>query len=483
MASAEGSSVSGKFPDGFAWGVSTSAYQIEGSWNVDGKGRSIWDDFTHAPGHVEDSENGDVACDSYVKLDEDIKLLKEIKVSHYRFSISWPRIMPTGRADHINKAGMDYYNRLIDALLENNIQPMVTLYHWDMPAELEKIGGWLNEEIVDIFASYADFCFKEFGDRAKLWITINEPQIVAYLGYCVGLHAPGIQDPFVKPYLVSRHLILSHAKAWHIYDSKYRATQNGKVSIAINSDWAQPASDGQDPKNLHAAELYIQFTNCWFSDPIFLSGDYPPLMKDAIQKKSDEENLASSRLPTFSEEEKKMIKGTYDFYGLNYYTTRIISDPACNEQGNRIHPDLDVVSATDPSWDSGGSSWLYIVPWGLRKLLNFITKRYNNPAIFITENGCSTKHPSDATEETLQLDDTQRQRYIKSHIQEVLKAYQEDEVDVKGYFLWSLMDNFEWSAGFTERFGIYHVDFNSGTRRPRKSAEEYRKIVDYNGFE
>nr|XP_039248869.1 cytosolic beta-glucosidase-like [Styela clava] len=474
--------ISGKFSKDFAWGVSTSAYQIEGAWEDDGKGKSIWDDFTHTSGHVEDSKNGDVACDSYNKVEEDVKMLKDLGVSHYRFSFSWPRIMPSGKRTEINKAGVDYYNKLIDLLIKNNIQPMATLYHWDLPSALEDIGGWLNEEISDLFADYADYCFEQFGDRVKLWVTINEPQIVAYLGYCVGLHAPGVKDTLNKPYLVSRVLLLSHAKAYRVYDKKYRAKQGGKLSIAINSDWGEPANGGKDQKDVDAANLHMQFTNCWFADPVFLSGDYPPLMKKALEKKWKEEGCDTCRLPTFTDEEKKLLKGSFDYFALNYYTTRIIN-PATEESENRFHPDLEVEAKTDPTWERAGSQWLYIVPWGLRKLLNFIKNRYNSPTIMITENGCSTKHAPEAPlDETLQKDDTQRAEYIKSHVQEVLKAYKEDGVDIQGYYVWSLMDNFEWSAGYTERFGLYHVDFESGKRTPRKSAEVYKSIVANNGF-
>uniref|UniRef100_F6TAR1 Beta-glucosidase n=1 Tax=Ciona intestinalis TaxID=7719 RepID=F6TAR1_CIOIN len=471
----------GHFRKGFMWGAATASYQIEGAWNEDGKGQSIWDTFVHT-GHIEDGTNGDITCDSYHKYQEDINMLKNLKATHYRFSLSWSRLLPTADSSTPNPAGVDFYNKFIDALLASNIKPCVTIYHWDLPQCLQDIGGWQSDDIVEKFREYSDFCFSQFGDRVKLWITINEPHVQCGFGYGNGIHAPGIKDPLNACYQVSRTMLLAHAHAYRVYDTKYRKTQNGQISITLNSDWCEP-KDPTNPEHVKAAQFYIDVTLGWFANPVYGDGDFPASMKKS-------QGLEKSRLPTLTEEEKKLIKGTYDFFGLNHYTTRLAEPVSEATQDYLMHPDLAVYVHPDSSWERAGliknevPEWLYIVPNGLRKLLNYISKTYGDPSIIITENGCSTKNPVNDPGDTKQLVDEQRCCYITSYLNEALKAHLLDGVDLRGYFLWTLMDNFEWAAGHTERFGLHHVDFSDGnqTRTPRKSAAIYTKIIEENGF-
>ncbi|CAK8677798.1 unnamed protein product [Clavelina lepadiformis] len=475
--------ISGHFRVDFMWGTATASYQIEGAHDADGKSPSVWDMFAHKEGAIVDGCNGDISCDSYHNYKDDIELIKQMKNTHYRFSLSWSRLLPTADSSAPNMAGVAYYNKLIDGLLANGIEPCVTLFHWDLPRCLHDKGGWQDDFIIEKFKEYAKFCFDHFGDRVKMWITINEPHVVAAFGYGSGIHAPGVQDPMSGCYQVSRTMLLGHAHAWRLYDSEYRAKQNGVISITLNSDWAEPANPAnQEDKD--AADFYLQCTLGWFAHPVYVDGDYPPKMKEAIARKSKEQGLEKSRLPTFTEEEKKIIKGTHDFFGLNHYTSRVCSPVTEETKAMVLHPDLEALVYPNEKWERAGSVWLFLVPWGLRKLLNFIANNYGNPKIIITENGCSTKHPHDNPGDVANLKDEQRCRYIKSYLNEALKAHLLDGVDLRGYFLWSLMDNFEWAEGYTERFGLHHVDFNDPKRKrtPRNSAKLYTKIIEENGF-
>uniref|UniRef100_A0A8C5SQ55 Lactase n=1 Tax=Laticauda laticaudata TaxID=8630 RepID=A0A8C5SQ55_LATLA len=263
------------FPKDFLWGVSTSAYQIEGGWNADGKGPSIWDNFTHISGKINNNDTGDIACDSYNKVDEDLYLLRALKVNSYRFSFSWSRIFPDGRNQSINSHGVDYYNQLINGLLAANITPMVTLYHWDLPQALQDIGGWENPDLIELFNSYADFCFQTFGDRVKFWITFNEPVVISWFGYDTGAHPPSVENnPGDTLYKVGHTILKAHARVYHTYDQKYRKNQKGIISISLNIDWVEPKTR-RNSRNIEAADRFLQFTAGWFAHPIFKNGDYP----------------------------------------------------------------------------------------------------------------------------------------------------------------------------------------------------------------
>ncbi|TDG99710.1 hypothetical protein EPR50_G00197820 [Perca flavescens] len=458
------------FPREFAWGAATAAYQIEGGWQADGKGPNIWDTFCHEKGRVFEEHNGDVACNSYELWEKDLECIQQLGLTHYRLSLSWARLLPDGTTSHVNQKGVQYYNKVIDDLLACNVSPMVTLYHLDLPQALQGQGGWKSPDIATLFDSYAKFCFQTFGDRVKLWITINEPYVCAKLGHEDGIHAPGLKEPGIAAYLVGHNMLRAHAMAWHSYNSFYRTKQKGAVSLAFNSDWLEPLNAGCT-EDIAATERYFAFTLGWFAWPVFVTGDYPELMRSAIDAQSKKTGCSgSSRLPSFSKDEPAIL-GTADFFALNYYTSRKVkAGGGCGKMCMVSDQDAEVV--LDPSWPICGVSWLAVVPHGLRKLLKYIKDTFNNPAVYITENGFSQVGP-------LQIEDVQRSGFYKDTILEVAKAIQEDEVNVRGYFAWSLLDNFEWADGFSVRFGLFHVDFADAKRSRTiyQSGREYAKII------
>ncbi|XP_069134731.1 LOW QUALITY PROTEIN: lactase/phlorizin hydrolase-like [Argopecten irradians] len=466
----------GTFPKDFIWSAATAAYQIEGGWQADGKGPSIWDTFSHQ-GHVDNNATGDVACDSYHKYMEDVQLLKNMKVTHYRFSLSWPRILPDGTTRYVNKRGIHYYNTLINALLEAGIKPMVTLYHWDLPQALQdRGGGWLNASIADVFADYARIAFREFGDRVKIWITLNEPWVASVYGYGVGTMAPGIVSPGDDVYIAAHNLLRAHGKAYGVYQDEFKQLQNGSIGITLNCHWTAPRSEGSRA-DLDASERALQFYIGWFAHPVLIDGDYPEVMKYKIGNKSKAQNLTQSRLPMFTDQEKRYLKGSTDFLGLNFYTSDEVQhyeDPAMTHD---YFSDMDVKISKNPSWQGSGSDWLKVTPTALRRMLNWLKGQYQDIPIYITENGVSDRNGS--------LMDEHRIRYYKYYINELLKAITLDGVDVRGYTAWSLMDNFEWGRGYTERFGLHYVDFSSALDRPRHpkaSARYFRQIIQDHGF-
>uniref|UniRef100_A0A667YFN3 Cytosolic beta-glucosidase n=1 Tax=Myripristis murdjan TaxID=586833 RepID=A0A667YFN3_9TELE len=474
-----GSFYYGTFPAGFSWGAGSSAYQTEGAWDKDGKGLSIWDVFTHKKGKVQRNETGDSSCEGYYKIKDDISLMKELKLNHYRFSISWPRIIPTGiKSDHVNEKGIQYYDNLIDHLLESKITPIVTLYHWDLPQVLqEKYGGWQNISMVNHFNDFANLCFERFGNRVKYWITFNNPWSVAVEGYETGEHAPGLKLRGTGAYRAAHHMIKAHAKVWHTYDTQWRAKQKGLIGISLSGDWGEPVDIGNQ-KDIEAAERYVQFYLGWFATPVF-HGDYPQVMKDFIGRKSGQQGLGTSRLPTFSSQEKSYIKGTCDFLGIGHFTTRYITQKnyPVGRSGSSYFTDRDLAELVDPRWPDPGSEWLYSVPWGFRRLLNFVKTQYGNPMIYVTENGVSEKMLC------TELCDDWRIQYYKDYINEMLKAIK-DGVNVRGYTAWSLLDKFEWDEGYSERFGLYYVDFRNKNkpRYPKASVQYYKRIISSNGF-
>ncbi|XP_029289220.1 lactase-like protein [Cottoperca gobio] len=469
----------GTFPAGFSWGAGSSAYQTEGAWDKDGKGLSIWDVFSHKKGKIQQNDTGDSSCEGYHKVKDDVSLMKELKLNHYRFSISWPRLIPTGiKSDHINEKGIQYYNELIDHLLESKITPIVTLYHWDLPQVLqEKYGGWQNISMVNHFNEFANLCFERFGNRIKYWMTFNNPWSVAVEGYETGEHAPGLRLRGTGAYKAAHHIIKAHAKVWHTYDTQWRAKQKGLVGVSLSGDWGEPV-DISNQKDIEAAERYVQFYLGWFATPIF-HGDYPQVMKDFVGRKSVQQGLGTSRLPTFSPQEKSYIKGTCDFLGIGHFTTRYITQKnnPSGRSSSSYFTDRDLAELVDPRWPDPGSEWLYSVPWGFRRLLNFVKSQYGNPMIYVTENGVSEKMLC------TELCDEWRIQYYKDYTNEMLKAIK-DGVNVKGYTAWSLLDKFEWDEGYSERFGLYYVDFRNKNkpRYPKASVQFYKRIISSNGF-
>ncbi len=461
-----------KFPTGFTWGVATAAYQIEGGHDAGGKGPSIWDAFARIPGRMHNGDTGDVACDHYHLFREDVALMKSLGVRAYRFSISWPRVIPTGRiADGgCNEEGIRFYSDLIDCLLEAGIEPWVTLYHWDLPLALQlQHDGWLNPAIAEDFAEYATLCFDRFGDRVKHWITFNEPWVVSILGYGQAVFAPGRQSND-EPYLAGHQILRSHAKAVSIYRERF-AHQHGVIGITNNCDWREPLTDTQTDKD--AAERALLFYVGWFAEPIFGSGDYPEVMRQRL----------GSRLPRFEESEQQALRGSSDFFGLNTYTTMFASHSTGTAKpgfvfGNGgISEDQDVDLSVDPEWPKTDYNWA-VVPWGCRKLLHWIRERYDNPPIYITENGCAYEDVPGADGS---IHDERRIAFYRDYLEACHAAIQ-DGVDLQGYFAWSFLDNLEWAQGYRLQFGLVHVNRETMQRTPKSSAYWFGQVTSQNAL-
>jgi len=467
----------GTFPDDFIWASASSAYQVEGAWDKDGKSMSIWDTYVREPGRIADNSTGDVACDSYHKYMEDIKILKDLGVGSYRFSFAWARIFPNEDDISPNENGIRYYNNLIDAMIAEGIQPLGTIYHWDLPQWIEDKGGWLNESlVVEEFSIYSRALFENFGDRVKDWITINEPWVVAWLGYGPGIKAPGKSDkPGEDPYIVGHSCLLAHAEAWHIYNDEFRATQGGQIGISFNTAYGWPL-DPDNPLDVEAANRMMSFDLGWFADPIYKGGAYPPEMVDRIRNKSLAQGFPQSRLPEFTPEEAARVSGTSDFFGLNFYHGFLIEHREFPLNPPNYSSDKDYTEQPDPSWPQSGSSWLRVVPASMRGILNWIKNRYDNPPVFITENGVSDRNQS--------LHDEHRITYLRGYINNMLKAVDLDGCNVVGYTAWCLMDNYEWEFGYLEYFGIHYTNFSSPDREriAKDSANYFKQVIIDNGF-
>mmetsp|Transcript_35540 Transcript_35540/g.53794 ORF Transcript_35540/g.53794 Transcript_35540/m.53794 type:complete len:465 (-) Transcript_35540:120-1514(-) len=451
------------FPEDFVWGAATSSYQIEGAASEGGRKPSIWDDFCNDSGNILDGSNGDVACDHYDRFETDVQMMKDLGLKAYRFSIAWSRILSFGEGgeEEANPKGIEFYNKLIDLLISKDIEPWVTLYHWDLPSHLHKEeGGWTDRRIIERFAAYARICFKHFGDRAKRWITLNEPWVCSVLGYRTGDHAPGHKHPD-EPYIAAHHLLLSHAHAVKIYRKEFQSKQGGLIGITNNCDFRFPKNPASSADRA-AAQRSVEFCLGWFADPIWgEEGDYPPVMRERL----------GDRLPHFTTEEKLILKGSADFFGLNHYSTKLASDSEEGEYQN----DEGVGLSDDPKWKKTNMGW-NVVPEGLRELLKWIKARYNAPTIYITENGCACYEPDHDTA----ANDVFRRDFLESYIRECRRAIVEG-VNLRGYFAWSLLDNFEWAFGYTQRFGICRVDYDTLARTPKLSALWYARTIAQNG--
>jgi beta-glucosidase len=466
-----------KFPDDFVWGTATSSYQIEGAYATEDRGLSVWDTFSKLPNKTVNGDNGDVACDHYSRWKQDVAMMKEVGVKAYRFSISWSRIFPYGNGAVLNVKGVAFYDNVINELIANGITPYITLFHWDSPQWLQdSYGGFLNESIVADFGAYSQYCFQKFGDRVKNWITLNEPWCYSYLGHYTAEHAPGRCSDRSKckegnretePYIVAHNLILAHATAVQIYRTRYQATQNGTIGITLICDWKEPYSPSLD--DAAAANRLMEFQCAWFYDPIYF-GDYPASMRTSI----------GARLPTFTPEQKKMVQGSSDFFGLNHYSSRYVRNGLSPNEGyDRDSQTLEGILNINGTQigPQAQPPWLYSVPWGFRKIVGWISSRYNKVPIYITENGVGEQDTG-----KVELDDQARIKYYSDYLTNLNAAIYTDGANVKGYFAWSFMDNFEWAWGYSQRFGLIYVDFNDGLKRYKKaSALWFQRIwLQYN---
>ena len=447
------------FPEHFLWGAATASYQIEGAWNKHGKGESTWDRFTHTPGNIRNNDNGDVANDHYRLWKKDIGLMKKIGLKAYRFSISWPRILPTGRGK-VNQKGLDFYNKLVDALLAADIVPFATLNHWDLPQKLEDEGGWPVRTTGDAFVEYADVMTRSLGDRVKNWITHNEPAVVAWMGYSTGQHAPGLKD-YGLGARAAHHLMLSHGQAVPVIR---RNSPEAEVGITLDISWRIPASNSRADRELVRVDDGLWFR--WFADPLFGRG-YPSDKLDDFTKNGTLPN----GLNFVQSGDMDVISTPTDFLGLNYYSRTVYRADGDDNDPQVLFSNPKVPEHwTEMGWE--------IYPEGLTSILARVYFNYQPRKVYITENGASYSTPPD---ETGRVADELRIHYLRTHFAAAYRAIQMG-VPLAGYFVWSLMDNFEWSWGYAQRFGLIWVDFETQKRILKDSARWYKRVIKKNGF-
>ncbi len=440
------------FPAGFLWGTATSAHQVEGSPLADGAGPSIWQRFSHTPHLVRDGDTADIACDHYRRYEEDVELMRSLGTNAYRFSIAWSRVLPQGRGP-VNAAGLGFYDRLVDALLAQGIAPMATLFHWDLPTALDDLGGWLNPDIAHWFADYADVVFRKLDDRVKLWSTLNEPWVVTDGGYLHGVLAPGHRNRFETP-IAAHHLLRAHGAAVQAY----RASGKHQVGIVVNIEPKYAASPrDEDVAATARADAYM---NLQYLDPVFL-GRYPEALA----------GIFGDAWPKWPAEDFALIRQPIDFVGVNYYTrsvTRFDAEPWLLHAASVRQKQA---TYTETGWE--------VFPQGLVDTLLRVKERYGNPPLYVTENGAAFFDPP--TADGGRVRDPLRVAYLREHLRAVHSAIAAG-VDVRGYFAWSLLDNFEWSHGYSKRFGIIHVDFATQVRTPKDSARFYADVIASNGM-
>jgi beta-glucosidase len=443
-----------KFPDGFLWGTATSAYQIEGSPTADGAGRSIWHRFSHTPGNTWLDQTGDVACDHYRRYKDDVAIMTELGTNAYRFSIAWGRIFPKGTGS-VNKKGIDFYSRLVDELLARGIKPNVTLYHWDLPEALDDRGGWLNRDIADWFCDYAVTMWEALGDRVEMWSTLNEPWVITDGGYLSGVLAPGHSNLFEAP-IATHNLLRTHGMAVQRFRST-NAAKKGKIGITVNLEPKYPASESaEDVDATRRADAYM---NRQYLDAVF-HGRYPAEMRE----------IFGEAWPEWSDDDMRLIKQPIDFLGINYYTRKI----------ERYHPDmlpLRTKHVPQPQEIQTETHW-EVYPAALTRVLMWVAERYGNLPLYITENGAAfydPPHPIDG-----KIEDPLRVEYYRQHLRAAHEAMQQG-VDLRGYYAWSLLDNYEWSLGYSKRFGLVHVDYSTQRRTIKSSGRYYAEVIRSKG--
>lgn len=432
------------FPKDFVWGTATASYQIEGAWNEDGKGESIWDRFAHTPGKIDNGDTGDVACDHYHRWREDVALMRQLGLRAYRFSMAWPRVLPNGRGA-VNQRGIDFYTSLVDELLAANITPYITLYHWDLPQALP--GGWLNRDTAGYFADYAALVVRRLGDRVKNWITLNEPWVAAFVGYEEGRHAPGEKSTRAA-FQVAHHLLVAHGLGMQAI----RASAS-QVNAGIVIDMFPTEAGTDSPQDQALAERAWQRGAGWFLGPL-LQASYPAEIWASL----------GDNTPQVLPGDLALIAQPMDLLGVNYYSRHLI------QNGVYVKP-VPGSEYTEMGWE------IHAPAFG--RLLHRIHHAYKLPPLYITENGAAFRDQVDADG---QVHDPRRLNYIREHLQQIHAAIQAG-IDVRGYFLWSLIDNFEWAYGFSKRFGIVYVDFATQKRIIKDSGKWYARVIAQNGID
>ena len=437
--------------DNFMWGVATSSFQIEGSNDVDGKIRSIWDEFCDTPDKIKNADNAQVACDHYNQFSNDFDFLDELGVDCYRFSISWPRIVMNDLKSK-NQRGLDFYSRLIDNLLNRNIEPFLTLNHWDIPQVFLDKGGWTNRDCIQYFLDYTNIVSKEYGDKIKYWITHNEPWVISNCGYKDGIHAPG-EQLFYESLKVNHNLLVSHGQSVPIIRNN---SINSQVGIVLNLTPGMPAS--RSDVDARATKLFNQFFNDWFLDPLYGKG-YPKEVADHWVDKG-----LFDGVDFVKEGDYKIISEPTDFLGINYYSRGIIR---CEDTSEEDNLPIEIIPGdkTDFEWE--------VFPDGLRDILLDVHNRYKPGSIYITENGCAYDYPKS---DDGSINDKRRVEYLETHIEACREAV-DSGVPLDGYMHWSLMDNFEWAEGYCKKFGLIGVDFQSLERTPKQSFWRYKEII------
>ncbi|KAG8646344.1 beta-glucosidase 12 [Manihot esculenta] len=476
------------FPDDFIFGTATSAYQIEGEANKSGRGPSVWDTFTHkTPERILDRSNGDVAVDFYHRYKEDILNVKKMGFKAFRMSISWSRVIPSGRRSKgVNHKGIKFYNDVINEIIANGLEPFITIFHWDTPQVLEdEYGGFLSSNIIKDYRNYADLLFKQFGDRVKYWMTFNEPWALSGFAYDEGIFAPGRCSSWVnrqcragnsstEPYIIAHHLLLSHAAAVRVYRKHYKPIQGGQIGITLFTFWFEPLSNRTI--DIEASKTALDFMFGLWMDPL-THGQYPKRVQ----------NLVGDKLLNFTHKDVQLLIKSYDFIGLQYYTSYYAKPKLMIHDPNHVRYKTDShVNVTPYDYNDkligpqAYSPWFYIFPKGIRYLLNYTKDTYDNPVIYITENGIDSKNNetqpiNEATKDSFRID------YYKKHMWNALGSLRDYHVNVKGYFAWSYLDNFEWNIGYTSRFGLYYVDYKDKLKRyPKDSAFWFCRFLSTN---
>ncbi|HET8553752.1 MAG TPA: GH1 family beta-glucosidase [Rhodanobacteraceae bacterium] len=440
-----------QFPDDFQWGCATAAYQIEGSPLADGAGPSIWQRFAHTPGMTHDGDTGDVACDHYRRMREDVRLMADLGLTSYRFSIAWGRVLPQGTGQ-VNAKGLDFYQRLVDTLLEHSIRPMVTLYHWDLPAALDDRGGWLNRDVADWFADYAEICYRALDDRVPLWVTLNEPWVVSDGGYLHGALAPGHRNLFEAP-IASHNLLRAHGRAIQAY----RAVGRQQIGLVVNIEPKYPASDSAADRD--AVKRAHAYMNRQYLDPAF-HGRYPDELRE----------IFGAAWPEWPAADFEQIRQPIDFLGINYYTRSVTGHDDAQYPLKASSVRQAQATYTETGWE--------VFPQGLVDTLTWASETYGRPPIYITENGAAFYDPPVAASEP--LPDPLRVNYLRAHLRAAHAAI-EAGVDLRGYYAWSLLDNLEWSLGYSRRFGLLHVDYATQKRTRKASADFYARVIASHG--